>query len=249
MWEALQKSSALCNEAWRGSCQTLPQCLFRAAGFTTARLSSCIPPVPFPTGTAPSLLSLPSLLPAAEPQETPEHLAGSFHSLFRDFNCSLPAVPNGAKQLNPELGNPKRSKAVKFQVRGVPSLSLCAVGAVVIVFSTQAACLLSPSLSLCDTDILAGPSVIMLLQAPTLPWLLQEENALHEFIRVGVVLASTTFGKQLSMDLLSVSFLIGRCLNQIWSELEGSRHWRKGREAVLWYKLENNFSMGRIFIG
>lgn len=228
IWEALQKSSALCNEAWRGSCQTLPQCLFRAAGFTMAKLSSSIPHVPFPTVTAPSSLSLPSLLQLLNCRETPEHLAASFQSLFRGFNCSLPAVPNGAKQLNPELENLKRSKAVRFQVCGVPRLSLC-------LQEQWWQCLvhklplLSPSWSLCDTDLLAGPSVMVLLKVPTS--LLRAENAQRKFIQGGMVLARTTFWKKLNMDLVSVSFLIEKCLNQIWGELERSQlldEWQRG---------------------
>lgn len=51
--------------------------------------------------------------------------------LFKDFNCLILAVPYGAEQMSPKLGNLKRSGEVKLQVYGVAGLWLCTVGATV----------------------------------------------------------------------------------------------------------------------
>lgn len=156
------------------------------------------------------LLPHSSAYPPSWIAETPGHLACSFHSPFRDFNCSFPAVPNAAKQLNPELENLKRSKAVEFQVCGVQRLSLCAVGAVVTVFSTQAAHALSPSSSLWDIDIQQG----------------------HQSSCCCMILPRTAFWKPLNMELLSVSFLIKNCLTEYEMTCRDLSCWMNGREAL-----------------
>lgn len=84
------------NEVWKGA----------------AKFCSCIPPSPFHALTAPPFLS--SLRPSPFAQllnceVTLELFTGSFQSLFKDFNCSLPAVLNGARQVSPELEKVKGS--------------------------------------------------------------------------------------------------------------------------------------------